>query len=491
MKPCRSKNGSAVHCWSEDTAEDEAEVIAKTIRGLTKRGFRYRDIGILLRSVRTSSPPIIEAIRRNDIPFRCGGRTGLFLQPEAQTFGKLFAWLSGNSWKPDRYGTSSAVKLNDLLDEFVSVFSLNAKCRSKLRTQFDNWQTSAQDEDKMANLVGSFYQVLRAAGVYKWDFADPLMAARMGGLARFSQLLADFENVTRRGRRVAEKGSQTFRGGQNRGSWYYRRLFNYMQHYALDAYDDFEGEDAFDLDAIDILTVHEAKGLEWPVVFVPCLVNGRFPSRYAGKEQDWLLPRQVFSQATQDRYEGGETDERRLFYVAMTRAKEMLYLFRFRRKKNRFRPSPFLEEVAGCDPPEQKSLPLPPSIVPDNRHAADKPFVTFSELAAYEHMLRRIADQVQDQGQLPKADDIEQLFGQEFYLPVAHKPAFERLEAAAKSLVCTYLDKHGDDLLRVWETERDRATLRASPGKRHRIGACRCDPRSRERSEGRDGLDGL
>jgi DNA helicase-2/ATP-dependent DNA helicase PcrA len=116
----------------------------------------------------------------------------------------------------------------------------------------------------------------------------------MGCLARFSQILADFEHVKRRGRYVAENGARVFRGGQDRGSWFYRQLFNYLQYYALDAYKDSEGEDTFALDAVGILTVHQAKGLEWPEVFLPGLVKGRFPSKYAGRPRDWLIPISVF-----------------------------------------------------------------------------------------------------------------------------------------------------------------------------------------------------
>jgi hypothetical protein len=120
----------------------------------------------------------------------------------------------------------------------------------------------------------------------------------MGCLARFSEILADYEHVTRRARFVTENGQDVFRGGQDRGKWFYLKLFNYLQHYALDAYEDFEGEDTFDLDAVEVLTVHQAKGLEWPVVFVPSLVQNRFPSKRAGQAQDWLLPASVFPAAT-------------------------------------------------------------------------------------------------------------------------------------------------------------------------------------------------
>ncbi|MGL6094891.1 MAG: 3'-5' exonuclease [Fimbriiglobus sp.] len=85
-------------------------------------------------------------------------------------------------------------------------------------------------------------------------------------------------------------------------------MFNYLQHYALDKYEDFDGEDTLDADAVDVLTVHQAKGLEWPVVFLPCLVDCRFPSRFAGKPQDWLIAEAAFQPENRRRYEGSDAD---------------------------------------------------------------------------------------------------------------------------------------------------------------------------------------
>lgn len=67
-------------------------------------------------------------------------------------------------------------------------------------------------------------------------------------------------------------------------------------------------EEAKEEDSLVLSTVHQAKGLEWRAVFVLWLVEGKFPDGRAIKE------------------EGGEEEERRLFYVASTRAKDRLYL---------------------------------------------------------------------------------------------------------------------------------------------------------------------
>jgi DNA helicase-2/ATP-dependent DNA helicase PcrA len=61
-------------------------------------------------------------------------------------------------------------------------------------------------------------------------------------------------------------------------------------------------------DCITLSTVHQAKGMEWPVVIVPWLCEGMFPSAKATEE-------------------GRNDEERRLFYVVVTRAKDQLHMF--------------------------------------------------------------------------------------------------------------------------------------------------------------------
>ncbi|MFT3850147.1 MAG: UvrD-helicase domain-containing protein [Propionivibrio sp.] len=89
-------------------------------------------------------------------------------------------------------------------------------------------------------------------------------------------------------------------------------------------------------DRVSLLTMHAAKGLEFPVVFVIGVEDGLTP----------------FSWGTADRPDdGAAAEERRLFYVALTRAKDRLFLTRaheraWRGRRHALPPSPFLDDIA-------------------------------------------------------------------------------------------------------------------------------------------------
>ena len=71
------------------------------------------------------------------------------------------------------------------------------------------------------------------------------------------------------------------------------------------------------------MTVHKAKGLEFPVVFLPGLVADRFPAR--SRREPLALPVELVDEVLPEG-DGHLQEERRLFYVAMTRARDELIL---------------------------------------------------------------------------------------------------------------------------------------------------------------------
>lgn len=91
-------------------------------------------------------------------------------------------------------------------------------------------------------------------------------------------------------------------------------------------------------DAVQVMTVHRSKGLEWPVVLVPNLAEGRFPSRERASLV--LPPGLIHGSQPSD----AQMEEACLFYVAVTRARDHLVLTRAEKYgKQRFSASPHLE----------------------------------------------------------------------------------------------------------------------------------------------------
>ena len=119
-----------------------------------------------------------------------------------------------------------------------------------------------------------------------------------------------------------------------------------------------------DDDRVAVLTVHRAKGLEFRVVFIAGLVDGRFPVR--SRPPLLSLPTELLSEPSDD--DSVLAEEKRLFYVAMTRARDELSLTSHalgRGGKGRRRQSIFVAEA--LDRPPLAEL-VVPSAGPDRRH---------------------------------------------------------------------------------------------------------------------------
>ena len=192
------------------------------------------------------------------------------------------------------------------------------------------------------------------------------------------------------------------------------------------------------------------------------------------------MSRAHFSMAT--RYEGSDADERRLFYVAATRARDWVSVSRHDRVTTKsVRPSPYWEELEGLhiDPDE---IILPP-IETQSDGDEDALAITFSEMASFldcglayrlrtlvgfqprlapelgygkavHHLLRRVAEHTQATGVAPTKSALDKMLDDHFFLPTANKVGHRKMKDAARRLIGDYVDNHEADLHRVWETER-------------------------------------
>jgi len=372
-----------------DDPAQEAVAIARRIQLLLANGHQPGDIAILYRSVRSSARPLIEAMRRLRIPTAVVGRSSLLVHPEMALLARIFVYWAGGTWYPGAAPTPEIVSCDDLADAIEETTGADPEPVLKLIDQLGE----RVREDGVADSVPIFNELIGALGMPR-----PGDQHQELGTGRISQMLADFDHAVRRAAPaelyavdaadaeeaaedavLSEPGARVL--GSRRGDVYLVRLRAYLEHFAAGAAEETPATDPAAANAVQIMTIHQAKGLEFPVVFVPSLVEGRLPSALTGRVQQWYLPGHLFDR---ERYEGRESDEARLLYVALTRARELLVLSWFgQHAKRAAKPSRFLTrylgDALGAALPARGARPQP------GRPRSDQPLLDldFSALASY------------------------------------------------------------------------------------------------------------
>ena len=230
-------------------------------------------------------------------------------------------------------------------------------------------------------------------------------------------------------------------------------------------------------DAIRVMTIHQAKGLEFEVVFVPGLVEGRLPQ--SGRSPRFELPASVLEPLVRGR-EDVIAEERRLLYVAMTRARRHLFLTRASHYEGgrRWRDSRFLDEVraAGarivCERTFDSEAPPPGVRIPARR--AGEVVLSYSAIAAYRDCPRQYW--YRQEQRLPAVQSAEAVHGviQHEVLRQAGEARKDGREVTARTLKTIHAE--------VWRQSKFPDQRRAATFKR--IGAAQL-----EAYRGRGGFD--
>ena len=478
MKPEQNFDGHVYISISENP-EEEAKWIADQIEELVRsKGLKYSDFGILLRSVNTSGDVFVREFKKRGIPYLIGGSIGLFRREETKALGKLFAWLSKKGfWKERSGGSISNGKLLDsALDDWTSATNLIPTSeREKVKADLKKWREEVRSGN-FSCFQDAYHAVLK---ILKFDQLDPnnkLHVAIMANLGRFSNLLGDYENAIRLGGRKLKWNDSNFDG-----------LNWYLNLYATGAYEEQSSDDLRGLDVVQITTVHQAKGLEWAVVFVPALVKDRFPPSKTGGKRRWLIKENSFEDLGIDieRYDSKLEDERRLFYVAVTRAKSTLVLSYFKRTSRDREVSEFLRILENQHHISRIQAKTNESIEVDNTSRKDEedsisvfdageiidyikcPYfyrmrhvwhynAPITEELGYgnalHYCLRKAVEMHRNEGYEP-SEAIKKAVEDEFFLPYAPKTKAKKIKEAAKNILERYVKKHIDDILSVAEVE--------------------------------------
>jgi DNA helicase-2/ATP-dependent DNA helicase PcrA len=290
-----------------DTPEVEAEWIAGKIlamRGVPwvdddkERGLSWSDCAILLRSVRNNAGPLVAALRAREIPYIVTGMTGLFDTPEVQAAVGIFQYVTREITEEDLKQLWLNAQLGLTPEQLERGVALLADRRS-----FDTGKRFS-----VYNLQRAYLDFLEAIMLREEQVPGGRGELVYYNLGKFSQVISDFEEIH-------------FHSGPQQK---YEGFVGFLRYQAPGYYPEGGQDVAYTTpDAVKIMTVHQAKGMEYPVVFLPALQANRFPAKRQANRVWQILPRQAVRNA--DRYDGTNEDERRLFYVALTRSEKYLF----------------------------------------------------------------------------------------------------------------------------------------------------------------------
>ena len=332
------QSGPAVQMWECPDSTSEATAIAREAEVLVGAGISLASIAVLCRT-NAIARPIAAALAAHGLPHVVIGGHGFHDQPEIKD---LIAMLRVIRDPADLVALArpAAAALQPLLERFAGAAN----------------QLDVRD---------LFFELMEQSG-----YAGGLPGAA-ANVSRFAEIIGEF----------CETAAD-------------HSLDAYMRHLDLVL---LSGEDEAPAqveaaDAIQVMTIHQSKGLEFDAVFVPALVEGRLPQ--SSRSPRFELPPAVLEPLVRGR-EDVIAEERRLLYVAMTRARRRLYLTRATHYEGgrRWRESRFLNEVREAGPRvvvetqvASTASPAAPAVV--NGHGGDV-HLSYSAISAYQDCPRQ------------------------------------------------------------------------------------------------------
>ncbi len=347
-----------------ETLDDEADFVADTILTRQQEDERpYSDFAILVRS-NAQADAFLRALNLAHVPWRFSGSRGLYDQQEIRSAIAFLRVLA------DPRDTLSLHYLASAPPYEVPAEGLAVATRHAQRQHHSLLQTlrAIDHSPGFLDLPGEALEPIHRL-LEDLDAMLPLSTKEKTGEVLFQYL------STQTGR--IEQLSNSSRPADVQQVQNLARLFSIIERFSrvarydrvawfIDYLDDLieagdnppVGDAGWDADAVSVLTIHQAKGLEFPVVFLVGLVSGRFPSSH--RSDPIPLPERL----VKDLVSGSDfhrQEERRLFYVGMTRAKEDVYFTSgqdYGGKRPR-KPSLFVSEALDVDAsqltPERRS----------------------------------------------------------------------------------------------------------------------------------------
>ena len=310
------------------TVVEEAEFLAQKVRELAASGVPYREMAVLYRN-RYRPDPYLKALSEAGVPWLLAGRfgAGLFDQEEIKLVLSFLRAVADPKDDQALYHLLGS-PIYRMPGEDLALLTSRAQSRHRplkgvLEGAIEGGElTEAGLRAGKRALADLAYcgdlsrgnptgRVLYAFLMERTGYLEALAHSDEPGAGRALENIADFfEHVVRRFEEVAK---------HDRVPWFVR----YVEELRALGFSPLVGEAEPGTDAVQVMTFHQAKGLEFEAVFLTGLVEDFFPGR--PRRSAFELPEDLRAPSLPEDVAHLE-EQRRLFYVGMTRAKRHLFL---------------------------------------------------------------------------------------------------------------------------------------------------------------------
>jgi ATP-dependent DNA helicase UvrD/PcrA len=369
-----SELGAAVEIRVAANGTAEAAAIAGDAVRLHEAGMDWREIAVLCRT-HAIARPIVEALRAAGVPHRQLGGAGVLDVPEVRDVIAMLRVLAD----PDDLVAIArclvrpplAVGLEPAL-AWLRQRDGDASCLASLASwpPARAWTRVMVQLAALSTGVGIdelFFELMSRTRLLDAHAGDDRALA---AVTRFGELIDDFCAISR---------------DHSLAAWMRRLDLLLLSGHDEDVDAALDSDD----DAVRVMTIHQAKGLEFDAVLVPSLVEGRLP--LPGRRSGFDLPAAILEPAVRSR-EDHLAEERRLTYVALTRARRRAVLSWARSYEGTraWTPSRFLAELEAGGRTRQTEVPAAMGITEaasavagaDGGERGDQ-VLSFSSIAAY------------------------------------------------------------------------------------------------------------
>lgn len=323
-----TENGDGADVLYKETSieSDESKFVIDTIKNLLADGYKESDMAILYRT-NAQSRPFEEALLKNLIAYKVVGGLKFYDRKEIKD---LIAYLNILVNSKDDVSLKRIINepkrgIGDKSIEQIEKIAISHGISMLDLITDDNF--SILMTDRLKNLTDKFYKPLEEIfiNVDKYQIVDLIneVLEKTGYLRSLekSLLVEDRARVDNINEFISSAADYQEANPED-------NLRDYLENLSLLSDIDKTEENK---ESISLMTMHQAKGLEFPVVFIVGLDEGLFPSKRSLDE-------------------GNLEEERRLFYVGITRAEEKLFLTSAQMRRNYgkvtyYKPSRFIDEI--------------------------------------------------------------------------------------------------------------------------------------------------